>query len=126
MNIVQHTYSHHISLLASTISCCSLLVLLTIASLLFAAPSNAYSGTGITDERGVRYATWTYDTQGRTISSQHAGGADNTSLVFNPDGSIHVTNALEKQTTYSFTMLNNVPRVTMGEGHPTASCAGAN
>ncbi|PAU64745.1 hypothetical protein BZL41_08875, partial [Pseudomonas sp. PIC25] len=31
--------------------------------------------TGITDERGIRYATWTYDDQGRAISSEHANGA---------------------------------------------------
>ncbi|WP_160280166.1 DUF6531 domain-containing protein, partial [Cellvibrio mixtus] len=30
--------------------------------------------TGITDERGKRYATWAYDAQGRAISSEHAGG----------------------------------------------------
>ncbi|UQW76404.1 hypothetical protein [Pseudomonas avellanae] len=27
--------------------------------------------TGITDERGIRFATWVYDTQGRAVSSQH-------------------------------------------------------
>jgi len=37
--------------------------------------------TGITDERGVRFVTWTYDAQGRAITSQHAGGADFGSLA---------------------------------------------
>ncbi|MCP5251367.1 MAG: RHS repeat protein, partial [Burkholderiales bacterium] len=31
--------------------------------------------TGITDENGVRYATYTYDAQGRAIVTEHAGGA---------------------------------------------------
>lgn len=36
----------------------------------------AYPGalTGITDEAGARFATWTYDDSGRAISSEHAGG----------------------------------------------------
>ncbi|MFZ6779563.1 hypothetical protein ACO0LD_22260, partial [Undibacterium sp. Ji83W] len=32
--------------------------------------------TGITDENGVRFATWTYDNLGRAISSEHAGGVE--------------------------------------------------
>jgi YD repeat-containing protein len=32
--------------------------------------------TGIQDENGARFATWTYDCQSRATSSQHAGGAD--------------------------------------------------
>lgn len=82
--------------------------------------------TGIADERGIRYATWTYDAQGRAISSQHANGADNTLLTFNPDASTTVTNALGKQTTYNFSVINNVSRVVAVEGHATTSCEGAN
>ena len=32
--------------------------------------------TGITDERGIRYATWAYDTQGRANMGTHAGNAE--------------------------------------------------
>ena len=39
--------------------------------------------TGIIDEKGNRFATWAYDSQGRAISSQHAGGADLTTVVYN-------------------------------------------
>ncbi|MBU3059597.1 DUF6531 domain-containing protein, partial [Pseudomonas indica] len=42
--------------------------------------------TGITDERGIRYATWTYDDQGRAISSEHANGAEKVTLSYNADG----------------------------------------
>ena len=31
-----------------------------------------YALTGITDENGVRYATFAYDSQGRAISTEHA------------------------------------------------------
>ena len=82
--------------------------------------------TGITDERGVRYATWTYDAQGRAISSEHAGGTDKTLLAFNADGSTTVTNPLGKQTTYHFDDIAGARRVTQVEGHATASCEGAN
>lgn len=32
--------------------------------------------TGITDETGTRFATWTYDAAGRATGSEHAGGVD--------------------------------------------------
>ncbi len=37
-----------------------------------------------------------------------------------------VTNPLGKQTTYHFTTIHGVRKVTQVEGHPTASCEGAN
>ncbi len=49
--------------------------------------------TGITDQRSIRYAIWTYDGQGRATSSLHAAGADNTSFVYSPQ-STTVTDAL--------------------------------
>lgn len=82
--------------------------------------------TGITDERGARYATWTYDAQGRAISSEHAGGAEKTLLTFNADGSTTVTNALNKQTIYRFDDIAGARRVTKVEGQPTTNCLGAN
>ena len=82
--------------------------------------------TGITDENGVRYATWSYDEEGRAISSEHANGVDKTTLTYNADGTTTVTNPLGKQTTYHFTTIHGVKKVTQVEGHPTASCEGAN
>ena len=38
--------------------------------------------TGITDENGVRFATWSYDGSGRANSSQHAGGAEAVTLYY--------------------------------------------
>lgn len=82
--------------------------------------------TGITDENGNRFAIWDYDDQGRAISSEHAHSADKTTLTYNADGSTTVTNASGKQTTYHFTTINDVRKVTQVEGHPTATCEGAN
>lgn len=82
--------------------------------------------TGITDERGVRFATWSYDAQGHAISSEHAGGADKTVFAFNADGSTTVTNALNKQTIYRFADIVGARRVTSVQGQPTANCLGTN
>jgi YD repeat-containing protein len=82
--------------------------------------------TGITDQNGVRFATWEYDDQGRAIASEHAGGVERTELTFNADGSVAVTNPLGRVTTYHFMSINGVGRVTQVEGHPTAHCAAAN
>ncbi len=82
--------------------------------------------TGITDERGVRYATWAYDTQGRAISSEHAGGVEKTLLSFNADNSTTVTNSLGKKTIYHFADIAGARRVVKVEGQPTTNCMGAN
>ncbi|MGY2224945.1 DUF6531 domain-containing protein [Pseudomonas gingeri] len=82
--------------------------------------------TGITDERGVRFATWAYDAQGRAISSEHAGGADRTLVAYNADGSSTVTNELGKNATYRFTNLGGVKRVTAIEGDPSPNCSASN
>lgn len=82
--------------------------------------------TGITDERNVRYATWSYDAQGRAISSEHTGGADKGSLIFNTDHSVTLKNSFGKDTIYRFTFLAGANRVTKVEGQPTENCIGAN
>ncbi len=94
-------------------------------------PNFPHALTGLTDENGIRYATWAYDAQGRAISSEHAGGADKTTLDYAylddaTDPRVIVTNPLGKQTTYHLTTIHGVRKVTQVEGHPTASCAGAN
>lgn len=43
--------------------------------------------TGIVDELGVRFATFGYDSRGRAILSEHAGGVDRVLLSFSADGS---------------------------------------
>jgi RHS repeat-associated protein len=60
--------------------------------------------TGITDERGVRYVTWTYDdANGRVTSSTHPGSADLTTIAYDDTAMTRtVTNSLGKQSTYTF------------------------
>ncbi|MBI3344899.1 MAG: RHS repeat protein, partial [Gammaproteobacteria bacterium] len=80
--------------------------------------------TGITDENGVRFATYAYDTQGRAISSEHAGGAEKVSLVYNTN-STTVTDSLGAVRTYRFQTILGVVKNTAIEGPACTSC-GAN
>jgi len=82
--------------------------------------------TGIIDEDGNHYGTWTYDNQGRGLTSQHAGGADLTTVVYNDTtGSRTVTNALGEASTYTFTTLQGVPKVTSIARAATSTTAAA-
>ena len=82
--------------------------------------------TGITDERGVRFATWAYDPKGRAISSSHAADAELTKVSYNADGSSTVTNPLNKITTYQFQVIQGVNRITAINGEPSANCPNSN
>jgi YD repeat-containing protein len=81
--------------------------------------------TGLTDETGSR-VTWSFDAEGRAISSELDGGVDKSTLDFSVADQVTVTNPLGKDTTYHFTTLHGVKKVTQVEGHATTSCAGAN
>ncbi|MDE2336624.1 MAG: RHS repeat protein, partial [Alphaproteobacteria bacterium] len=73
---------------------------------------NNYDLASITDENGNVFASWTYDSQNRATSSQHAGGADLTQIAYNDtDGSRTVTGPLGQQTVYTFQTLQGVPKV---------------
>lgn len=87
---------------------------------------NAGLLTGITDERGVRFATWSYDERGRAISSQHSGGAGLTQIAYNADGSSSVTNELGKTTVYRYKQIDGVKRIIAIEGEPTPNCPASN
>jgi RHS repeat-associated protein len=69
--------------------------------------------TGIIDEDGNRYATWTFDSNGRALTGQLGGGAALNTIVYNDtDGSRTVTNPLGEQEKYTFTTLQNAPKLT--------------
>ncbi|UTW46644.1 RHS repeat protein [bacterium SCSIO 12696] len=86
--------------------------------------------TGITDEKGNRISTVEYDAAGRAISSEKFNGAEKVTLDYTHIDSLNpyvtVTNALSKQTTYHFTTIHGVRKVTQVEGHQSTNCAAAN
>ncbi|MCO2599960.1 RHS repeat protein, partial [Pseudomonas aeruginosa] len=82
--------------------------------------------TGITDERGVRYASWHYDNQGRAISSEHATGAEKISLSHHGGYSTRVTNEYGKQAIYYFQVVNGSRHIVAIEGEPSPNCPSSN
>jgi len=71
--------------------------------------------TGITDEDGNRYASWTYDAHRRGVLSVHGpyagGSADRVELRFNADGSTTITDSLGKVRNYTFGVDHSVARL---------------
>jgi len=80
--------------------------------------------TGITDENGNSYASWTYDPYGRGTSSQFGAGAGLTNLSY-VGGTTTVTNAFGVQDTYTFTTAQNVPKITQITRAATSTTAAA-
>ena len=79
--------------------------------------------TGVTDENGVRYATFGYDAEGRAISSEHAGGANKYTFAYNDDDTVSVTNPLDKKTTYWFETFQGVRKIVAVAGQPSEHCS---
>jgi RHS repeat-associated protein len=85
----------------------------TSQSYVYANSALPFALTGIIDEDGSPYATWTYDSSDRGLTSQHAGGVDLTTVAYdNTTGNRTVTTALGEQLLYQFATLQNVPKVT--------------
>lgn len=78
--------------------------------------------TGMTDELGIRYATYAYDSQGQATLSERIGNVEATSVAYNVDGTITETNKLGKDTIYTFALVNGVRKVTTIDGQATALC----
>jgi RHS repeat-associated protein len=82
--------------------------------------------TGIIDEDGNRYATWTYDSTGRALTSQNGTGANLTTVSYDDaTGNRTVTNASGEQEVYKFSTLQGVPKVTEIDRLATSTTAAA-
>lgn len=79
--------------------------------------------TGLVDERGIRFASWTYDANGRAIDSQQAGGVQHYRLQYNADGSAHITDPLATSRT-QFYASAGARKVFGGQSQPCAGCVG--
>jgi len=85
-----------------------------------ANPLYPYALTGIIDENGNRYATFTYDTNGRAISSKHYGTVNNVadqevdqySFDYTDANNTAVTNPLGTVFRYAFSTIQKNPRIT--------------
>ncbi|GAB2574754.1 RHS repeat protein [Dyella jejuensis] len=82
--------------------------------------------TGLIDESGTRYSTWTYDSQGRAISSTHSNGIDQVTLTYNSDGSTTATNPLGHTVTYQYQVVQGIGHISAAQGAATANCPVSN
>lgn len=82
--------------------------------------------TGITDERGIRYATWGYDSAGRANQSSHGTNIDLVKVTYNSDGSATVTNPLGRESKFSYVVIDGVKRISAISGTATANCPMSN
>ena len=65
--------------------------------------------TGLIDENGTRYVTWTYDGAGRAISSALAGGINGVSVSYDfVNGSTTVTDALNHSIRYDYITFGSI------------------
>ncbi|SDZ72437.1 YD repeat-containing protein, partial [Variovorax sp. YR266] len=70
--------------------------------------------TGIFDEAGVRWGTFAYDTTGRAISTQLAGGVDAYQVSYPSTGSAAVVDPLGTSRSYSYSTIKGKLAVTGG------------
>ena len=101
----------------------------TVRTYHYENPAFLHGLTGITDENGVRFATWSYDAIGRAITSQHAGGAEAVTLgygVYSPtanEGTTGIVDAFGTVRTYTYQVaggMRRIKRITQ----PCPGCAG--
>lgn len=86
--------------------------------------------TGITDQSGNRYVTWTYDANGKAISSEGMNGRHKYSLDLQfesdpDDPRVISTNPLGKLTTYHLLRGKGGRKITKVDGHASENCASA-
>ncbi|RRQ21111.1 hypothetical protein D6C00_03475 [Thiohalobacter thiocyanaticus] len=80
--------------------------------------------TGITDERGIRYATYEYYTDGRAKASYHAGNAQRVDITYDDTtGTRTVTNSRGQTTTYTTDVNLGTALVTGISGPGCSACA---
>ncbi len=65
--------------------------------------------TGIIDENGNRYATWSYDLYGNATSSEHAGGVEAVTMNFPSATTTSATDAGGATRTYQTQLINDIP-----------------
>ena len=83
--------------------------------------------TGITDERGMRYATYEYHADGWAKATYHAGNTQRVEITYNDtNGTRTVTNSLGQPSTYATATQLGVSLVTDVSGPGCATCGSGN
>ncbi len=77
--------------------------------------------TGISDETGQRFTRWEYDSEGRAITSEHAGGVGRVTLSYG-EAETTVTDAAGAVRTREYTEVQNRPRLSRILGGRCPEC----
>ena len=80
--------------------------------------------TGITDESNTRFATYSYDGNGRVSVSEHAGGADRHAFAYPSSTSTTVTDPLNETRTWTHGIVQGSARA-MGVSSKSTTCPAA-
>lgn len=78
--------------------------------------------TGIIDENGITYSTWTYDSYERGTQTQEAGSVNTVNLTYNSNVSVTATDALGATRTFSYTRVGDINKVAAISGSQCPTC----
>lgn len=92
---------------------------------LYTNSSLPYALTAIQDENGNTYESWTYDSIGRGLTNQRGGVANQITVTYSDPYTRTVTNALGVTDTYTFSILQDTPKVTQISRAATSTTAAA-
>lgn len=85
-----------------------------------------YLLTGITDENGIRFATFAYNQMGLAILSEHLGGVDRHTFAYPDQGKRIVTDPLGTERTYGITYAGpRFPGRVVSQSQPAGAGCGA-
>lgn len=79
--------------------------------------------TGKFDENGNRFATWSYDDQGRAKTSEHGVGVEKITLNYRTGGTVSVADAIGGSRTYEFQTILGARKATALTRHDSSSIA---
>jgi len=85
----------------------------------YTAPSLPNALTGITDENGARFASYTYDGPGRAIATEHAGGVSRVAVAYNADKTATVTRPTGARQIYAFNTQHEMVKPVAVSGPPS-------
>ena len=98
----------------------------TVRTYVYDQPDLEHHLTGIIDENGDRHATWAYDTTGRAILSEHAGGKERVQFTYNADGTTTLTAGNGATRNYVYTTAQGERKLSMVVGDVCGTCPGGN
>ncbi|WP_152477640.1 RHS repeat-associated core domain-containing protein [Xanthomonas arboricola] len=82
--------------------------------------------TGITDESGVRYVSWSYDDFNRALYSSGPAEIGKTTISYLATGNAEVVSPLGARVNHHYNVIQGVNRVTSVEGTSSADCTSDN